>query len=303
MTKSLNWLNIILPVIGIAIIALYNICEGSCAYLEGTLFGVALNYLGIFYMGTLIFTNLLKRSSLFLFLLSSGVGAELHLLGFQINNNVYCYYCLSFGAVILILFLFNFEKSKKIFITISVALGFILFSFLFKGSVTPVYAEETLLPSFGNGKIEVRLYTDYFCNPCKALEPKIEPLIIDLVKKNCIKLTFIDTPIHNQTRLYAKYFLYILNANKDFDHALRARSVLFEAANEKITDDECLEDFIKEKNIKFKIFDTKKTFDTFSNLLKEDRINSTPTCVICSEGKKDKFIGLDIVRALELLRY
>jgi len=296
------WINIILPLIGITIVILYSICGGACEYLRGTIFGSSLNYLGIFYMGMLTLSNLLKRGLIFLFLLSFGLGAELYLLGFQINNNVFCFYCLSFGAVIFLLFLLNFEKSKKIFITISVVFGLILFSVLFKGSLTPAYAEDILQPSFGNGQIKVRLYTDYFCGPCSALEPKLEPVITDLVKKNIINITFIDTPIHAQTTLYAKYFLYIVNEKKEFDHVLRARAILFEAAKEKITENEKLKAFLKKKGIGFKSFDTKSTFGVFSNYLKEDKITATPTCVINNKGKKYRFTGLNIIKTLESLK-
>jgi len=296
------WINIILPLIGIVIAVLYSICEGSCAYLQGTIFGSGLNYLGIFYMVMLAFSNLLKRDLIFLFLLSFGIGAEMYLIGFQITNSIYCFYCLSFGAVIFLLFLLNFEKSKKTLIAISVVLGLIIFAVLFKGTTTPAYAEDMVIPSFGNGRIKVRLYTDYFCGPCSALEPKLEPVITDLVKKGIINITFIDTPIHAQTTLYAKYFLYIVNEKKEFDYVLRARAVLFEAAKEKMTENEKLEAFLKKKGIGFKSFDTKSAFGVFSSYLKEDKINATPTCIINNKGKKDRFTGLDIIKALESLR-
>lgn len=302
MTAKKKWINIILPVAGIIIVLLYMICEGSCVYLEGSLIGLPLNYLGIFYMGILLVSNLLKKLEVSLFLLSSGLGAEVQLLRFQIQNDVFCSYCLSFGAVILLLFLLNFEKSKKLFISGSLVLGLILFSIFFKGSATPAYAEDIVIPSFGSGKIQVRLYTDYFCNPCRALEPTIEPLIIDLVEKELITITFIDTPIHPQTTFYVKYFLYILNENKDFKHALHARSILFEAAKEKIKESEKLEAFIKKKGLSFKPFDPKVTLRIFSDSLKKDKIKATPTCVIYKDGKGETFKGRDIKSALEKLK-
>ena len=301
MTAKKKWINIILPVVGIIIVLLYMVCEGSCEYLEGSLVGMPLNYLGIFYMGILLVSNLLKKLEVSLFLLSSGLGAEVQLLGFQIQNDIFCSYCLAFGLVVLLLFLLNFEKSKKIFISVSFVLGLILFSIFFKGSATPAYAEDIVIPSFGSGKIQVRLYTDYFCNPCRALEPTIEPLIIDLVEKEMITITFIDTPIHPQTRFYAKYFLYILNEYKDFKHALHARSVLFEAAKEKIKESEKLEAFITKKCLFFKPFDPTATLKIFSDSLKKDKIKSTPTCVIYKDGKRETFKGRDIKSALEQL--
>ncbi len=297
-----HWINIGLTVIGIIIALLYSACEESCTYLYGSLFGVKLNYLGIFYMGALALANFLRRNAISLILLSLGIGAELYLIGFQIMNSVYCYYCLSFGVVIFLLFALNFERSRKTFLTVGLFLGFILFLVLFQGTATPVYAADTLIPSFGNGHVQVRLYTDYFCKPCNTLEPKLEPVINDLVKKGVINITFVDAPVHKETTLYAKYFLYILNEKKEFKHALRARAILFEAAKQKITESKKLEAFIKKKGIGFKPFDVKPTFGIFSSYLKEDKINKTPTCIIDNRGKRNRVIGDDILKVLALLR-
>ncbi|MEW6215355.1 MAG: hypothetical protein AB1478_09195 [Nitrospirota bacterium] len=313
MKDKKHWINIILFFAGVVIVVLYSICEESCRYLRGSIFNIDLKYLGLFYMGILTLFNILKRELIFLFLLSLGTGAELYLIGFQIKNSIYCSYCLLFGAIIFLLFLLNFERTKKVLIIISIVIGFIMFSFLFESSVTPVYAEERrftinvpediLLPSFGNSQVKVRLYTDYFCGPCKSLEPQLEHIITDLVKKNIITIAFIDTPIHAKTTLYARYFLYILNEKNELVRALRARAVLFDAAKNKITEKEKLEAFLRKKGVKFKPFDTKPTFSVLSSYLKEDRIDATPTCVICSGGKKDRFTGpLDIIKALNRLR-
>ena len=58
-----HWINIGLPVIGIVIALLYSICEDSCTYLQGSIVGVKLNYLGILFMGVLALSNLLKRNA------------------------------------------------------------------------------------------------------------------------------------------------------------------------------------------------------------------------------------------------
>lgn len=297
-----HWINIGLPSIGIVIALLYSVCNESCTYLHGSLFGIKLNYLGILYMGVLALSNFLKRNGIFLILLSFGIGAELYLVGFQIMNSTYCSYCLSFGVVIFLLFALNFERSKKTFITAALSLGFILFLVLFEGSTTPVYAADGLLPSLGNGPVKVRLYTDYFCKPCSALEPKLDSAITDLVRKNIITITFIDTPVHKETTEYAKYFLYILQEKKELNYALRARAVLFEAAKQKITESKGLEAFIQQKGLKMKPFDAKATFGVLSSYLNEDNIKSTPTCIIDNKGKKERFTGTDIVKAIEDLR-
>ena len=166
-----------------------------------------------------------------------------------------------------------------------------------------VSAQEMFLLSFGKGQIQVKLYADYFCGPCRKLEPKIEYLISDLVKRGSITITFIDAPFHKYSSLYTKYFLYILNEKKDISRALKARTVLFEGAKDNIFEGEKLETFLQKQGIKFKPFDVKPVFTVLQNYLREDSITSTPTCVIVDNNKKEVFAGTDnIVKALENIR-
>jgi len=127
-----HWLNVLLALTGMGIPFLYNLCEGSCVYLKGSIFSIDLKYMGIIYMGLLVFFSLLRRNVILLLLLSLGLGAEIQLVAFQIKHLVTCYYCLAFGAVIIILFFLNFDASKKILVTICLILGFILFSIFFQ---------------------------------------------------------------------------------------------------------------------------------------------------------------------------
>lgn len=181
-------------------------------------------------------------------------------------------------------------------------LSVILFLFIFAIAGT-VSAQELSLFSFGKGKIQVRLYADYFCGPCRNLEPKIEYLISDLVKRNIITITFIDTPLHKYSMLYAKYFFYILNSKKNLDHALKTRDVLFEASKIPIDEEEKLEAFLQKKGFKFIIFDTKPVFAILQNYIRDDLIKSTPTCVIFDGKKKEAFYNAeDILKALENLK-
>lgn len=295
-------INTIISFIGIGISVLYSVCEASCTYLKGSIFSVDLKYMGIFYMGMLIVFNLLKKDLIFLSLLSLGLGAEIYLIGFQLKNSVYCYYCLAFGATVLTLFLLNFNRAKKTFIVLFLVLGIILFLIFFQGVVTPLYAEEIVLPSFGDGKIKVRIYTDYFCGPCGSLEPDIEKIIKNLVKDGVINVTFIDTPIHKHTSLYAKYFLFILKGKNEFNHAIHSRAALFEAARLKITEEEKLKEFLKKRKIEFSLFDVKPTLSLMNSFLKEDRVRATPTCVILN-GERNSFTGVkDITEALNRLK-
>jgi thiol-disulfide isomerase/thioredoxin len=159
---------------------------------------------------------------------------------------------------------------------------------------------DEFITSFGTGKVKVRLYTDYFCVPCRAVEPRIEALLKNLVKKNLINITFVDTPFHKSSSMYARYFLFTLNENRNFEHALSVREALFEAAKENLSEMDKLEDYLKKKGIKFVSFDVKPVFLNLERSLREDNIDATPSCVIERNGKKDVFKGGDnIVKALE----
>ena len=295
--------NLILPLVGIGIIFYYSICGQSCAYLKGGIFGFNLTYVGLVFAGILFVAALLKWETIHLLLLSAAVGTEGYLVAFQVRQGVYCPYCLLFGGVLLALFVMNFRLSRKFLMVISIVLGFLLFAIFFQGATRPVFADNVLMPSFGNGKVKVRIYTDYFCGPCSALEPRLENMLVQLVKRDTANLTFIDTPIHAPTPTYARYFLYILNEKSDFDYVLRMRAALFEAAKANITDKEKLEQYLHKNQVRFKQFDTKATFTALQRYIDEDGINSTPTVVIYNGQSKNVYKGgAEIIKGLEQLK-
>jgi len=165
------------------------------------------------------------------------------------------------------------------------------------------WGQETLFPVYGAGAIQVRIYTDYFCPPCRGMEPAVEPVLRDLIKRGMVRLTLVDTPFNKYTPLYARYFLYALNAKNDFEHALLVRNTLFDAAtNRHFTTKERLEEIFKGKGIPWQAFEPKPAFDRYNSLIKEDNVDATPTCVIIRAGKKEKFVGgPDIINALKAM--
>lgn len=171
--------------------------------------------------------------------------------------------------------------------------------------LSSVYAQgqETPFPVYGAGAVQVRIYTDYFCPPCRGMEPAVEPVLRDLIKRGVIRLTLVDTPFNKYTPLYARYFLYALNAKNDFEHALLVRNTLFDAANNRhFTTKERLEEIFKDKRIPYQAYEPKPAFDRYNALIKEDSVDATPSCVIIRAGKKDKFVGgPDIINALKAI--
>lgn len=136
-------INIILLLIGVGVVIFYTFCGDSCSYLQGGLFGIDLQYLGIAYVAVLILLNILKKDTIIVMLLSMGIGVEVYLVGYQVVHSTFCPYCLIFAAIIGILFLLNLDMSKKMLILVCVVIGFFGLFIFFKGSPFPVYGETT----------------------------------------------------------------------------------------------------------------------------------------------------------------
>ncbi len=162
----------------------------------------------------------------------------------------------------------------------------LIFLLIVPAVAAPPSAAEPSLPAFGEGAVQVRVYTDYFCGPCGAEEREVMAVIAELVAKNRIRVIFIDTPLFPETVLYAGYFLASLNVKREFGQAVAARAALFEAAGLQIRGKSELEGFLAKKGIEIRPFDTAPVFALYSKQIKEDRINSTPTIVIVDpQGK------------------
>lgn len=295
--------NIILALVAIGIEYYYSTCETSCSYLRGEFFSIGLQYVGVAFMVVVIILNIIKKDMLLLMLLSAGVGVEIYLVGFQIYYNTYCLYCLLFAGVLVIQFLVSLDWKKKYTVFLSMAAALLIFPIFFRGAVTPVYgANESMPPTFGKGPVKVRLYTDYFCKPCRSMEPKVESTLTELVGKNLVTLTFVDMPFYQYSSMYARYFLYSTREKNDLDSALVARNILIGAASENIRDMTEVEERLRNKEIPCNPFDVKPIFTLFEIQLRNDKIRSTPSCVVEQNGKKELFVGAgDIVDALEKL--
>ena len=172
-------------------------------------------------------------------------------------------------------------------------------------SATGLYAQEQEIPfpQYGTGPIHVFIYTDYFCPPCRAMEPVVEPILHDLLKRNAITLIWVDTPFNHHSILYAKYFLYALKTKNDLEHAFRVRNVLIAVTSDKnMTTEKSIEKLFKSKGIPYTVFEAKPVLERYNALIKEDKINATPTCVVVKVGKKEKIVGgPDIIAALKRL--
>jgi thiol:disulfide interchange protein DsbA len=136
------------------------------------------------------------------------------------------------------------------------------------------------------------------------MEPAVEPILKNLLKKKAIRLTLVDTPFNPSSSLYARYFLYALAKKNDAEHAIKVRNILFDAAARKnVTTKEGIEELFGSKGIPYTAFEPKAAFNQYNALIKEDHIDATPSCVIIKGGKKETFVGgANIINALKALK-
>jgi hypothetical protein len=159
-------------------------------------------------------------------------------------------------------------------------------------------------PSYGSGAIEVRVYTNYFCAACRAMEPEVEPILKALLKNNMIRLILVDFPFDERTNLFARNFLYAIRENNDLEHALQVRDILIDAStDDNIKTQKHIEALFNKKGIPFSVFDVEPIFERYTALIKDGNVKRTPTCVIVKGTRKMRFSGgTQIVDALKALQ-
>ena len=201
------------------------------------------------------------------------------------------------------------RKSMKMLTLLrSFSASVVFFCFIvFIISVAPAAgAEKETIPSYGQGPREVLIFSDYFCPPCQALEPQLEPVLDALYEQGRVKITFVDTPMHRETPLFAKFYLYAAKAAPDYRAAMRARQVLFALSVQEnvFWMDERIEEAFRKEKIAFTPFDFRTVQPALNGLIKQHRVDATPSCVILSPGAKtQKFTGADdILKGLRSLQ-
>ena len=152
-----------------------------------------------------------------------------------------------------------------------------------------------VFPAFGDGPVEVRLYANYFCGPCRALEPEVEPVLHELIEKGKIRLILVDVPMF-QAMPYIHNFLYALNAEPSIENAFKVRNVLFDVASRGGGPEGIAESFEKE-GIATDPFDLTEVFTRFNTMLKEDEVRSTPSAAIHSNGSVEMHSGRNNILA------
>lgn len=134
--------------------------------------------------------------------------------------------------------------------------------------------------AFGDGPIEVLVFTDYYCHPCQEMETYLERTLPRLLQLGA-KISFVDKPINRATPVYSKYFLFAAKKAATFEAVLRCRRVLFDIAKADLVSSESeLVQSIRDNHVEMAFFDVQPIFDRWVALITKYEINSTPTCVI-----------------------
>lgn|GEM_PF-877119 len=163
--------------------------------------------------------------------------------------------------------------------------------------------ENSVFTAYGDGSVEVHFYSNYFCPPCRALEPRAEPLLLDLVERNAIRLFIVDIPTDQKSLLYAHFFLYALKAENTLERALAIRAFLFEAATRQdMRTDDALAAFFEEHAVDYEAFDARSLYPSLNTFIMEDNVRATPTMVVIRQGESETVTGpRAILDALEAL--
>lgn len=157
-------LTIALAVGGIGIMLYYGTCTTGCSALKGSIFGIDLMWVGIAYMLSVIGLTLLHKTDYVRGLLATGLGVEVYLYMFQIQNGVYCPFCLAFSVMLVLAFIVNYRvpsvwisSPRKMWLywlgeaeypvigvlraplLVASILGYLFISLTFNGSVNAVY--------------------------------------------------------------------------------------------------------------------------------------------------------------------
>ncbi|HPQ60571.1 MAG TPA: hypothetical protein PLR43_03520 [Syntrophales bacterium] len=314
----------VLTLAGFGALSFYTLCGSDCSYLRGDILGVDLKILGYVFLSlVLLFTFLRDRGALRV-LLASALGMEAFLVAFQVRERVFCPWCIAFALVVVALFAVNHERPsfwknrfdrilrspgeasfpelgiERFPLWVPAGLGFALVFLFFTGVSNPPEGVGRHVPAFGRGPVEVRLYSDYFCRPCQALEPRIGPLLERLVYR--ARIRFVQVPNHPLTDPYYRRYLGVVNGGAGFKGALEARRALYRCAAAGVGAD-VLDRVLEALGLAAAPFDGGPTLADRDWMIREDRIFSTPLLVIRRPGGvPEKFRGVEQVeKALKAL--
>lgn len=300
----------IFPALALLTLIIGQICQERCSVLRGDILGLDLNIMGIaiyslLLVATLFYSKFYPRDwfmKAIAAVVSAGIGAEMILIRFQVQNNTYCPKCLISGFFFLAMFFVVAPTLRKWAVICCLVAGALFASVTFNGSVVPSYAEDIKYPAFGSEKAQVELiiYSDYLCPACSKADDRINSALRKL--ENKARIRFVDVPTHATSLDYAEIFLYAwFESGDNLGTAIKVREMLFEEAKKK-TDQLGVIKVLTAKGIPFRVDKSKarEIFRSYYNpMMKTDKINSTPSLVVVKGTSRKTYVGgVEILKAL-----
>ena len=301
----------IFPALALVTLIIGQVCAKGCAFIRGDILGLDLNIFGMLFYSLLLVLALFhvkvyrgeRLVKALAAMASIGMGTELILIKFQVQNGVYCPKCLISGFFFVVMFFVVARHLKSWVVILLVSIGALFGSLTFSGSVIPSYAGEISSPNFGSDKAqtEIIVYSDYFCPACRKVDQGIHTALRKL--KDKARIRFIDVPLHPGSLEYAEVFLYSwFESGNSLEAAIKTREILFDAAKTK-TDQSGVMGKLRAMGIPFKV-DRGRARDIFRGfynpLMTQDKISATPTIVIARGNERKSYVGGEnISKALE----
>jgi hypothetical protein len=301
----------IFPALALLTIIIGQMCNTSCVFIQGDIIGLDLDIFGIVFYSLLLLSFIFYKKicprdwviKTITAVVAVGVGAEIVLIKFQVQNNTYCPKCLISGFFFLTMFFVMARRIKTWVIVLLILFGAVFTSLTFSGSVIPSYAKEIQYPSFGNNKakVEIIVYSDYHCPFCRKVDGQINSKLLKL--KNKVKIRFVDVPVHAHSLEYAEVFLYTwFVSGNNLETALKVREILFDAA-EKGYDQRRVLNILNSQGIRFKEDreNAREIFrGSYNTSIKMDKINKTPSMVVAKGNERKTYVGMvEILKAFE----
>lgn len=298
-----------------------EICSESCNQVHFYKFyGLDFSILGFLYFPIVIAAHLYSRRSelaglLASILIAGGVGMEINFIRVQkFVIGQWCPVCLSIAACIAIAAIIYIvdatltasrgnKGDKAMFIQKSVATFIFMLAGFFISLVGVAKPEKTFAdgvdggksPAFGNpnSNIEVYVVTDWFCEACQGIEPRLDRIYPVILPQ--VRLYFVDYSIHPESMNYTPYNLSFMINNKD--QYIKIRHALHQLANRTLaptTDDvkKAVQPLgVKYKQLNYTDIDSGVRF--FKGIAKSFNINQTPTVVVANRKslKAKKLVG------------
>lgn len=331
--RSVTWWVILVSLITgliFTIISLLSVCSESCKEAHDyVFFGFSLDILGLLFFSTTIIAHLLGAYPLVSLMLAGGVGAELIFILIQYEViGQWCPICLSIAATVFLaasVLTLNYLKETiqkivagewKMF-SLQIVKGcgtlFILilgFGLALFGVVKPEkgFAQGTSEnedPIFGNkqSSIEIYVISDWFCEACKDIEPKLEKIVSKASPH--ARIFFIDRNIHPESMNYMPFNLSFMLKEKP--KYLKIRKALVELTK-KTTTPTALDVQravaplgVTYKPLNFADIDSGHRF--FQGISETFKVDSTPTVVIANKKtiKAKKLVGSEEINDKNIL--